>query len=166
MYLIGYVLKPQGIKGEIKINPVSSDLERYRQLDNIYIALKNKTQTYSVQKARITDRFVFLKLFGVESRDDAGKLRGAEVLIEEKDLIRPAENEYFVHDLIGCQVVADDGQIIGILRDVLQLSSNDVYVIVGESGEEILVPAIKDVIGKVDVTNKRISIHLLEGLVD
>ena len=166
MYLIGYVIKPQGIKGEIKIDPISPNLNRYKQLDKIYIALKNEMQTYSVQKARLSDRFVFLKLLGIDSRDDAEKLRGAEVLIEEIDLIRPAENEYFVHDLIGCQVVEKNGQIIGVLRDVLQISSNDVYVIVGESGEEILVPAIKDVIEKVDISNKQISIHLIDGLVD
>ena len=71
-----------------------------------------------------------------------------------------------MHDLIGCQVVENNGQIIGVLRDVLQISSNDVYVIVGESGEEILVPAIKDVIEKVDISNKQISIHLIDGLVD
>jgi 16S rRNA processing protein RimM len=166
MYLIGYVLKPQGIKGEIKVDPVSSDPRRYKQLDKIYIDFEENKQIYIVERTRIADRFVFLKLRGIESRDDAENLRGREILIREEDLIQPAENEFFIHDLIGCQVVTSEGQIIGILRNVMQLGSNDVYAVENNSGEEILIPAIKDVVKRVDVANKRITIHLLEGLVD
>ncbi len=166
MYLIGYVLKPQGIKGEIKINSVSPDIRRYKQLEKIYIVLKNEEQAYFVEKSRISNRFVFFKLRGIESRNDAEELRGGEIFIKEKDLIPPADNEFFIHDLIGCQVVSDRGQEIGVIREVLQISSNDVYVIESKSGEEILIPAIKDVIEHVDIANKRVTIHLLEGLVD
>jgi 16S rRNA processing protein RimM len=166
MYLIGYVLKPQGIKGEIKINPISPELARYKRLDNIYISLEDVRQNYSVQQVRISNKFVYLKLLGIENRNDAALLNGAEVLIKASDLIKPAENEFFIHDLIGCQVISVEGKFLGILKDVLQFSSNDVYVVDRKSGEEILIPAIKDVIKEVDINAQLITIHILEGLLD
>jgi len=167
MYLIGYVLKPQGVRGEIKIKPVSENLERYSQLDTVHIK-KSKTfnKTYAVQHVRISDRFVYLKLLEIETRDEAAVLRGAEVLIGEKELLQPSENEYFIHDLVGCQVFSDQGELIGQLEEVMQLSSNDVWVVRDEARKEILLPAIKDVISQVDVRNKKITIHVIEGLLD
>ena len=166
MYLIGYILKPQGIKGEVKVDPVSPDPERYSRLEEVYIQTKDKTQTYSIQKVRVADRFVFLKLFGIDSRSEAELLRGAEVLITAKDLIQPSPDEYFIHDLVGCQVITEDGNLVGKLIGVVQLSSNDVYIVSRGTGDEILIPAVKQVIKQVNVKNQVIIIHSLEGLLD
>jgi 16S rRNA processing protein RimM len=166
MYLIGYILKPQGIKGEVKVNPVSPDPERYRRLEKVYIQTKDNTQTYSIQKVRVADRFVFLKLSGIDSRGEAELLRGAEILITANDLIQPSPDEYFVHDLVGCQVITVDGDLVGKLIGVVQLSSNDVYIVSRGTGDEILIPAVKQVIKQVNVKNQEIIIHSLEGLLD
>jgi 16S rRNA processing protein RimM len=166
MYLIGYVLKPQGIRGEIKINPLSDNPERFRQLDTILININQVTQTYTVRQVRMDNRFVYLRLLGVETREEAAALRGGEVLIGEKNLHRPAENEFFIHDLVGCQVFSEEGSLIGRLSEVLQLTSNDIWVIIDEAKKEILIPAIQDVIRQVDVEHKKITINVLEGLLD
>jgi 16S rRNA processing protein RimM len=166
MYLIGYILKPQGIKGEIKINSVSPDLDRYKKLDKVYISKDNKRQIFPLEYVRIAGGFVFLKLIGVDSRTEAEQLREAEVQIAEKDLLTPGKNEYFIHDLVGCRVFSEQGILIGKLTEVVQLNSNDIYVLSDSSGKEILIPAIRDVIRKVDIKNKRITVHMLEGLAD
>ncbi|MCK4754060.1 MAG: 16S rRNA processing protein RimM [Calditrichia bacterium] len=166
MYLIGYILKPQGLKGELKVESVTPYLERFNRLDRVFLQLKEKKQTYSIENVRISDRFVYLKFTEINSRDDAELLRTAEVLIEEKDLIQPAQDEYFIHDLIGCQVISENNDVIGVLSDVVQMSSNDVYVLKNGEGIEILIPATKEIVKRVNVGQKQIIIHVLEGLLE
>lgn len=166
MYLIGYILKPQGLKGEVKVESVTPYLERFNRLDRVFLQLKEKKQTYSIENVRISDRFVYLKFTEINSRDDAELLRTAEVLIEEKDLIQPAQDEYFIHDLIGCQVISENNDVIGVLSDVVQMSSNDVYVLKNGEGIEILIPATKEIVKRVNVGQKQIIIHVLEGLLE
>jgi 16S rRNA processing protein RimM len=164
MYLIGYVLKPQGLKGEIKVNPVSPDLERFKLLEKVY--LKNDTiQTYLVENVRISNRFVYLKFSEVNTRDEAEQLRDCEILVDPDERIRLSAGEYFIHDLLDCQVFTQQGDLLGTLVEVWQNSSNDVYVVKNQLGVEILVPAIKDVIKNVDIKAKKIIIQLIEGMV-
>lgn len=166
MYLIGYILKPQGLKGEVKVESVTPYLERFNRLDRVFLQLKEKKQAYSIENVRVSDRFVYIKFTEINSRDDAELLRNTEVLIEEKDLIQPAQDEYFVHDLIGCQVISENNDVIGVLSDVVQMSSNDVYVVKNGEGIEILIPATKEVVKRVNVGQKQIIIHVVEGLLD
>ena len=165
MFIVGQVLKPQGIKGEIKVKSISSNPERFKTLKKIYIQKENLL-TYSIEKVRISNKFVFLKLLGINNREDTETLRGCDILIDKSELIDLLPGDYFIHDLIGCQVVTEDGLKLGKLIDVSQYSSNDVYVVKNEVGEEILLPATKEVIKQVDVEQKRIIVHLLEGLID
>ena len=165
MYVVGQVLKPQGIKGEIKVKSVSPDPKRFKTLKKIYIQKEN-LETYSIESVRISNKFVFLKLSEINNREDTEKLRGCDILIEESDLINLLPGEYFIHDLIGCQVVTEEGLKVGELIDVSQYSSNDVYVVKNEAGEEVLIPAIKEVIRQVDIVQKKIIVNLLEGLID
>jgi 16S rRNA processing protein RimM len=166
MYLIGYILKPQGLKGEVKVESVTPYLERFNRLDRVFLQLKEKKQAYSIENVRVSDRFVYLKFAEINSRDDAELLRTAEVLIEKKDLIQPAQDEYFIHDLIGCQVISENNDVIGVLSDVVQMSSNDVYVVKNGEGIEILIPATKEIVKRVNVEQKQIIIHMLEGLLE
>jgi 16S rRNA processing protein RimM len=166
MYLIGYVLKAQGVRGELKVDPVSSDLERYNHLDTIHIKGENINKTYPVQRVRISDRYVFLKISGIDTRDDAAVLSGAEILIGEDYLLKPSAGEYFIHDLVGCLVYSEEGSLLGQLQEVVQLTSNDIWIIKDELKREILIPAIKDVIRQVDVSKKKITIHVIEGLLE
>lgn len=166
MYLIGYVLKPQGVRGEVKIDSVSPYPQRYKYLKSVYIQSANTNQLYLIENVRIRDRFVYIKFAGINSRDEAELLRNAEILIEGKDLLQPSKNEYFVHDLIGCCVKTDTNDELGEIIDVVQMSSNDVYVIKTHSGKEILIPAVKEFIIQVDLDHKQVLVHLLEGLID
>jgi len=166
MYLIGYIIKPQGLKGELKVDPVTPYLERFNRLDKVSLKLEENEQAYTIENVRISGRFVYIKFSEINSRNDAEFLRNAEVLIEEKDLLKPADNEYFIHDLIGCEIISENKEMIGVLSDVIQMSSNDVYVVRNSEGVEVLIPAIKEVVKQVNIEQKQIIIHLLEGLLD
>ena len=166
MYLIGYILKPQGLKGEVKVEPVTSYLDRFNRLESVSLHIKNIKRTYTIENVRISDRFVFLKFSEIDSRNDAELLRNAEIYIGEKDLIKPAKDEYFVHDLIGCQVISENDEVLGTLNEVVQMRSNDVYVVENKEGGQILIPATKEIVKQINVDQKQIIIHLLEGLID
>ena len=166
MYLVGYVLKPHGIRGDVKIEAVSSYPERFKDLEYVYIHNNNIRQIYHIQRTRISGRFVYIKFESITSRTEAEKLRGAEVLVDQKDLIQPSKDEFFIHDLIGCRVLSDEDETLGIVSDVMQMPANDVLVVKSSDNKELLLPVIKSVIKRVDIAEKKISIHLLEGLID
>jgi 16S rRNA processing protein RimM len=165
MYLIGNVLRAQGIKGEVKVAAASPRPERFKLLKKVYLK-KDNVQTYSIETVRLVQGFVYIKFKEITTRTEAESLRGAEILIEQQDLIQLQQDEYFIHDLIGCRVLSEEGIYIGEIIDVLQLSSNDVYVLQSDTGKEILIPAVKEVIKKITPESKQIIIHLLEGLLD
>lgn len=168
MYLIGNVLRPQGLSGEVKVAVVSPRPERFNLLKRVYLK-KDNVQTYTIEAVRLTagiGRFVYIKFKEVTTRTAAESLRGAEILVEQQDLIQLQQDEYFIHDLIGCRVLSEQGVYIGEIIDVLQLSSNDVYVLQSETGKEILIPAIKEVVKKIAPESKQVIVHLLEGLID
>lgn len=164
MYIIGYVVKPHGIRGEVKVQPISPDPNRFYQLKKVFLRM-DVIQAYSIQKTRVSNRFVFLKLSGVDSRNEAEILRDCEILIEKEDLIDLPSDGYFIHDLIGCEMITIGGKTVGNVVDILQMASNDVYVVNDDSGKEILVPAIKDVIKEIDIKRKKIRVHLFEGII-
>lgn len=163
MYQVGIIVKPQGVKGEVKVKITSPRPERFFDLEKVYIRF-DKIQTCSIENIRISNGFVFLKLANIDSRNDAELLRNKEILISEDQLIDLEENEYFVHDLIGCQVVTEEGLIIGKIEDIIQNSSNDIYLVKNQQGQEILIPAINDVVKDVDIKGRQVTIHVLEGL--
>ena len=134
-------------------------------MNKIFVKKEN-IQTYSVQSVRVSDRFVFLKFDEINNREQAENLRDCEILIEKSDLLELKDQEYFIHDLIGCQVCTNDEQEIGKLVQISQFSSNDVYVVKDKQGKEILIPAISEVIRQIDLKKKIITIQLLEGLLD
>jgi len=150
MYLIGYVLKPHGIKGEVKVECISPYPERYKLLNKVYLHNKS-TQTYSIDNVRISNRFVFLKFQEINSRDEAECIRNSEILIARDDLVKLNSNEFFIHDLVGCKVITDQNEYLGDVLNVVQMSSNDIYIVKDRRGKEYLIPAIRDIIKHIDI---------------
>jgi len=165
MYLVGYVLKPHGVRGELKIDPVTPDPVRFKKLEKVFLE-ENDFQAYSIERVRLSGRFVYLKLAGIDDRDTADKLRGHELFIEQKDLIDLPANSFFVHDIIGCEVIDISGDRIGRVRDVLDVSASDIYRVVSDDGKEFLIPAVKEIVKFVDVENKIIRIDPPDGLIE
>ena len=158
--LIGEITKPQGVRGELKLRPVTCDPDRFEGLECAY--LKEADESY--RPVRISVRragadAVFFRMEGVETRNDAEALRGRALYIDRAHAVELDEDSAFICDLIGLRGVRDDGAEVGVLRDVLQPGGNDVYVFSGSRGE-VLVPALKSVVLKVDAAA---GVMLLDG---
>ena len=149
-YSIGLIRKPHGVRGAIKVGPLCDDVARFKQLKTVYI----DNNPYTVTNAQISKDEVILTLKEVTSCNDAELLRNKEIKVDKKDAVKLEEGRYFVVDIIGCEVFVED-KSIGKISDVLQHGAADVYVIKSKD-KEIMVPALKALLEKVDVENKQI----------
>ncbi len=155
--VIGEITKPQGVQGELKARPITCDPERFRGLEAVYLLEKGQYVRRGVRVRSVSDEAVFFRMDGVETREDAEKMRGAALYIDREHAVRLGEDENFLVDLIGCEALDENGTVYGEIKDVLQPGGNDVYVIAGRRGE-ILVPALKSVVTRVDVENKKMHL--------
>lgn len=148
---IGEIVKPQGIRGEVKLRAMTSDMSRYARLETVFLEKKGVYTEKKVRKGRVYDGFAFLQLEGVDDRNAAEALRGCGVYVDRAHAITLGEDENFVCDLIGLTAVDTAGREIGRLTDVLTPNSVcDVYVFSTPRGEMML-PALRRVVRSVDV---------------
>lgn len=154
---IGEIVKPQGIRGEVKLKAMTSDMSRYARLERVYLQRgKGEMKEYEVLKGRSYDGFAFLTLRGVADRDAAETLRGYGVYVDRENAIDLDEDENFVDDLIGLTAVNSKGEEIGELVDVLTPNSIcDVYVFDTPRGS-LMIPALKRVVLEVDLDEEKI----------
>ena len=153
---IGEIVRPQGIKGEVKLRAMSSDPERYARLESVYLLEKGQYVEHKVLKGRCNAGFAVLQLADVKDRNAAEALRGVKVYVDRAHAIELDEDENFVEDLIGLTAVDTKGNEIGELKDVLTPNSIcDVYVFDTPRGE-MMIPALKRVIARVDLDEEKI----------
>ena len=162
---IGQIVNTFGIKGFVKVNPWVNDVTRFDDLKKVYIKIRKELKTLEIEEVKYHKNQVLLKFKGVETVEQAEMLRNAILEIDRKDAIPLEEGEYFIADLLESEVYTDEGQKLGILEDIFNTGSNDIYVVKNELGKSILLPRIKDVFKEIDVENKKIIVHLIEGLI-
>lgn len=146
--IIGRVVKAVGIKGEIKVAPITDDMLRYKKLKTVYIT----GIPYQILSCRFDKAFVFLKLNGFFTRADAEKIVGDYLEIDRVNAIVP-ENGYLIADIEGCKLFLSDGEEVGVITDVAQYGAADVFTIEG-NGKVCRCPFLNKVIEKIDVESK------------
>lgn len=151
--IIGEVLKPQGVRGEVKVRPITCDPGRFADTDFVFLKRKDQFERRNVRVTRIADDAIYLFFEGVDDRNAAELLRGEMLYIDREHAVALDDDEEFICDLIGCEGVDTDGRSLGKITEVMQPGGNDVYVFNGPLGE-VLVPALNRVVLKVDVANK------------
>ena len=161
---VGQIVNTNGLKGFLKIKPFTDDIKEFETFKSIYIQTKSELIEFKIEKVAYVKNMVLLKLQGIDDINEAEKYRNFYIKVERKVLPDLLENSYYIVDLIDCSVVTDEGEILGKVDDVFSTGSNDVYVVKDELGKQILLPAIKEVIKKIDIPNKKITVKLMEGL--
>jgi 16S rRNA processing protein RimM len=161
--LIGQVAKPQGINGEIKVYPLTDDVNRFRKLQEVILVQGNRTEVHRIAQVRIDQGYAFLTLEGINSRNMAEGYRGFDVRIP-RSAVPPLEDRWYYFELEGMQVYEHE-VLLGTLVRILETGANDVYLVKGVSGD-ICVPALKSVVMNVDVANQRMDVVLPAGLLD
>ena len=162
---IGQIVNTFGIKGVVKVNPWVNDVTRFDDLKKVYIKIRKEQKELEIEEVKYHKNQVLLKFKGIETIEQAEILRNAILEIDRKDAIPLEEGEYFIADLLESEVYTDEGEKLGILEDIFNTGSNDIYVVKNELGKSILLPRIKEVFKEIDVENKKIIVHLIEGLI-
>ncbi len=162
---VGQIVNTSGLKGVIKVKPFTDDIQKFNNFKTIYISIKKELKEFKIQQVRFSKNMVFLKLEGIDTIEEAENYRNLYLKIKRDKNEKLEENSYYIVDIIGCTVYTDENKELGIITDVFSTGSNDVYVAKDKLGKQILLPAIKQVIKNVDIENKTIIVHLLEGLI-
>jgi len=147
--LIGEITKPQGVQGELKLRPITCDPWRFEDMDYAFIKEGEAYRKVAIRVRKVNEDAVYLRMEGVETRNDAEEVRGTLLYIDREHAVELDEDSNFICDLMGLKGVLTDGSEIGKIIDVMQPGGNDVYVFKGKKGE-VLVPALKSVVVKVD----------------
>ena len=162
---IGQIVNTSGLKGVIKVKPFTDDIQKFNNFKTIYISIKKELKEFKIEKVRFNKNMIFLKLEGIDTIEEAEKYRNLYLKVKRDKNEKLEKDSYYIVDIIGCTVYTDENKKLGIITDVFSTGSNDVYVAKDELGKQILLPAIKQVIKSVDIENKTIIVHLLEGLI-
>lgn len=150
--LIGEVLKPQGVRGQVKVRPDTDDPARFLRLETVYLKEGDSYLPCAITDAESrADGFVYCTLNHSDSRDQAEKQRGWLLYVDRAHAVELAEGQYFISDLLGCRVTDQQGNTLGTIEDVLQPGANDVYQIKCPDGRRMYLPVLPFVILNVAV---------------
>lgn len=162
---IGQIVNTFGIKGMVKVMPFTENIERFSKMKTVYVKNKKENKKYEIEEVKYHKNMVLIKFKGIENPEQADLLRQSYLLVDRTDEEPLEEGTYYIVDMIGLEVYTDEGELLGILEDIFNTGSNDIYVVKNELGKQILLPSIPDVIKKIDMPNKKVIVHLLPGLV-
>ena len=166
---VGFVFRPHGLAGELKIDPEhTDDPARFEELPAVFLgAQPHRVTRHAVASVRYqqTKRgtTVILGVEGIDDRDDAEAVAKFKVFATEEAL-ELGEDELFAHELVGWNVVADDGTTLGTVANLMEMPGQDMLVVRRPDDGEAMIPAVEDFIVDFDEEKERITVRLIEGL--
>ncbi|MGX1081554.1 Ribosome maturation factor RimM [Bacillus licheniformis] len=166
---VGKIVNTHGVKGEVRvISRTDFPEERYKPGNALYLFLEGKDEPVQVTVSahRLHKQFHLLQFKEVETLTEAEKLKNALIKVPEDQLSQLAEDEYYFHEIIGCDVFSEDGDLIGKVKEILTPGANDVWVVARPGKKDALIPYIDAVVKEINVADKTIKIHIMEGLLD
>ena len=165
---VGKIVNTHSLKGEVKvISSTDFEEERFKKGSKLLITRGNQLiREVIVESYRNHKNFLLVKFEGIDLVEEAEKLKNLQIKIDSDEVGELEENEFYFHEIIGCQVFDENDRNLGEIIDILTPGANDVWVIKGEKGKEILIPYIEDVVKQIDIINKKVNIEVMEGLID
>lgn len=163
---VGVFTSTHGVRGEINLFPTTDDVSRFQKGVPLYIDTGKEEIPVTVANVKYFKNMVILKFKEFDNINDIEKYKGHDILVSREHAVPLEDNEYFICDAIDNDVVDEDGKKIGVLKEVMQTGANDVFVVRLNNGKEALFPVIPDCVKDVDTANRRITVHIMKGLLD
>ena len=163
---VGAITSTHGIRGEVKVFPTTDDVNRFKKLKEVVLDTGKEQLILQIEGVKFFKQFVILKFKGIDNINDIEKYKGKSLFVTRENAVKLKKDEYFIADMIGSTVEDEEGKVLGTLTDVMQTGAIDVYIVEDENGKELLFPAIKQCVLKVDVEEKKILVHVMPGLLD
>ena len=165
-FQVGAVASVHGIKGEVKVFPTTDEPEKFKRLKSVWLHTGKEEREIKLQSVKFFKKMVIVKFEGIDSPEDAYSYRGATLWIPRKEAVPLKKDEYYRADLIGLSVFTEEGEALGMLTDVLETGANDVYQIDLPDKRTVLFPAIKECVKEVDPEAGRMTVHVMDGLLE
>ena len=163
---IGQIVTTHGIHGKLRVEYYNDEKTHFFSYRRIFLRdPSGRIESFAVLEARVHKKLLIVRLEGVNSIDEAERLVGFVVLIERATLAKLEEGEYYWTDLIGMEVVTDEGKPLGRLAEIIRTGGADVFVVTS-GDKEVLIPATEEAIKQVDVDAQRVVVHPIEGLTE
>ncbi|SCJ73058.1 Ribosome maturation factor rimM [uncultured Eubacterium sp.] len=160
---IGRIVNAVALRGEVKVYNYSGYRERYEELKQIFVEDKE----YEIEKVRYQQHMVILKLTGIDDRNAAEAMKNKDIFITEDDLLELPEDTFYIRDLIGLSVIdIEEDKPIGKIKDVLQPSSQDIYVVKLASGRDAMIPVVSEFVKEVSIEEGYVKVRLIEGMIE
>ncbi len=159
---VGEINSPWGIKGHVKVTPLTSNPERLQPKQQVFVG----DLALTITDAKIVGKIPVVQFSSFTTRNSVESLKGSLIEILEKDLPKLPENIFYIHDIVGLTVFTDDGEVVGEVIEVLQTGANDVYVIRPSNGKDVLIPALESVIVAIKIEDESLIIRSNTGLFD
>lgn len=174
---VGVITTTHGVRGEVKVFPTTDDVRRFKKLKKVLLDTGKEHLELEISQVKFFKNLVILKFKGIDNINDIEKYKGKSLLVTREHAVKCEKDEYFIADLIGIEVVTEDGKQLGEITDVLQTGANDVYVVqvreaspyvskVADKKKELLLPAIKECILDVNMEQRSMQVHLMPGLLE
>ncbi len=164
-FKIGQIVNTQGLKGEVKVYPLTDDINRFDELKSFYLG-KDLDTKYEVERVRYKGNMVIMKIKGIDIIESAEKLKNKYISVSREESRELEEGEFFIADMIGMDVYTVEGSHVGTLREVLQYAANDVYVIKNEEDKEFLIPATMKFVPTINMEERKMIIDPIKGMLD
>ena len=160
---VGVIAGAHGVHGEMKVFPTTDDHSRFDELKKIILDVNGMNKELIIMQVKHLTKFVVLKIEGIDDPNQVMAYRNKSLYVPREEAIALEEDEYFAVDIIGLDVITDEGRNIGKIEDVISTGANDVYA-VKDKARYWYLPAIKECILEVAIKEGRIIVHLMDGL--
>ncbi len=161
--VIGRIVKPHGVRGEVSVKVITEFPERFDEMESVYLGDARSARLVAVESVRWHKEHVLIRFESCTDRNAAEKLRGQYLQIPREDATELDADVFYHYQLEGLAVVTDTGEPLGSLSYVLETGANDVYVVATDDGE-LLLPATHEVIRDIDLAQGTVTVHLIPGL--
>lgn len=163
---VGVISSTHGVRGEVKVFPTTDDINRFKKLKEVILVTDKTEKVLKITSVKFFKQFAILKFDGIDTLNDVEVYKGASLYVDRKNAVKLQKDEYFIADLIDLAVVDENGKELGTLIDVMKTGANDVYIVKNSEGKELLFPAIKECILDIDFKEKKMTVHVMDGLLD
>lgn len=162
---VGVISNTHGVRGEVKVFPTTDDANRFKRLKEVILDTGKEQKLIHPESVKFFKQFVIIKFKEFSSLNEVEIFKGKSLLVTREHAVRLKKDEYFIADLIGLNVISDEGKELGELTDVIQTGANDVYVVNTDSYGEVLFPAIKECVLDIDLEKEIVTVHIMPGLI-
>lgn len=163
---VGAITQTHGLRGEVKVFPTTDDVRRFKKLKEVILDMGKEKMVLEIENVRFFKQFAILKFKGFDDINDIERYKGKSLYVTRENAVKLNKDEYFIADLIDVKIYDEQDRYMGVLKDVIVTGANDVYEITLEDGRTLLLPAIKQCVLNVDMEQRKMNVHVLDGLLD